>query len=352
MHVAGTRTFFGNFSLCIQLIEAMEKLNRLNLYVHADATSAPHVSAIVPSNRVIIEPRPVDTVLQMELSISRAIRKLRPSLYHKPTGQLPLIPLRCPAVWGVADLGYRHLPMSFGKRLYKQISYSRSAKGASHITAISNSVRDEIISALHVDEAKVTTIYLGTSKIDADAVPVPNCPPQYMLAFGHQRHKNVETCIDVVAELKNAGISIPLLVVGKASEQASLEARAVARGVANIVQFCGRVSDGELRFLYERAVCLLFLSRHEGFGLPVLEAMALGCPVVASNAFALPEIVGRSAPIFDCNDAKGVSREVTSLFSDAKLRKQRIADGYENTKAFSWDRAAKETILVYEKVLS
>jgi|GEM_PF-2242017 len=352
MHVPGSRSFAGNFSLCMHLIQALEKLNRLNIYVHADPYTEPYVSAAVPANRMIVEKRPVDTILQMELAIARTIKEVKPIIYHKPTGQLPLIPVQCRTVWGVADLGYRHLPMGVAKKFYKQISYSRSAKRATHITAISNVVREEIITALHVEREKVTTIYCGTSELALPSTPIPNCPSLFMLAFGHQRHKNVETCIDVVAELKHSGVNIPLLVAGKVSQQADLEARALKASVADMIKFCGRVSDGELRFLYERAFCLLFLSRHEGFGLPVLEAMAIGCPVIASNAFALPEVVGKSAPVFDCDDAKGVAFEVRALLGDEALRKQRIAEGHKNTKIFSWERAAEETVAVYEKALS
>ena len=351
MHDPVTRSLTGNFSHCLHLIEAIEKLKKLNLYVHADALTAPHISAIVPPERLVVEGQPIDTILQMELAIARAIRKVRPILYHKPTGQLPLIPVKCRTVWGVADLGYRHLPMGFLQRMYKRLSYSSSAGRANHITAISNSVRDEIISALHVSPGKVSTIYHGTSEFSSDAEVVPNCPPVFLMTFGHQRHKNVETCVAVIKELKSADIHMPLLVVGRVEQQRQLEAQSQKMGVQDNIRFCGRVSNGQLRFLYERAVCLLFLSRHEGFGLPVLEAMGLGCPVIASNVFSLPEVVSDAAPMFDCDDAAGVAKEIRQLCRNPGIRERRIKSGYENAARFTWRRAAEETIAIYKAVL-
>ena len=323
----------------------------MEFYVHVDALTYPQIAGIIPDERLVIETESVDSIFQMEIAIAKAIRKIRPALYHKLTGQLPFLPMRCPTVWGIADLGYRHLPMKPIQRLYKWLSYSISASRAAHIITISDSVRLETINALSVPSDKVTTIHLGTSQFMTKAEPVEGCPPAFLMTFGHQQHKNVETCIAVVKDLKSVGISIPLMVVGRVKPEWGLSKHAASLGVRDDIHFCGRLTDGQLRYLYERAVCLLFLSRHEGFGLPVLEAMGTGCPVIASNVFSLPEVVGDAAPKFCCDDAAGVAKDVALLIRHPDVRKARIKAGHDNACRFTWEKAAEETFEVYRTVL-
>lgn len=337
--------------MCLHLIEAMEALNHVSLYVQVDEQTLPYLSPIIPPERLIIENRSVNSVIDMEFSIRRAIRELQPDLYHKPTGQLPILPIGCHSVWGVADLNYRYLKMGAMKQFYKQISYRLSAMKAQAIIAVSNSTRDQVVDALGARPEKVRTVYHGTTTFRAEPEPLPDLPRRFVITFGHHRHKNVVKVIEALAIARAHGIDEELVVVGSLDNREELEQVAATAQMTPFVHYAGHITAGQLRYAYENALCLVFLSRHEGFGLPVLEAMGAGCPVISSDAFALPEVVGDAAPIFDCDDSSGVAKEIQRLAEDADYRKSWIAKGHLHQQKFTWRQAAMETIDVYESLL-
>lgn len=349
MHRKGDRALSGNFFMCLKLIEAIEALELIDLYVHVDDQTIPYVSPVIPQERMIVENRTVDSILDMELSIRRAIKNLQPDLYHKPSGQLPILPLGCRTIWGVADLNYRHLKLGFARHFYKQVSYRLSARKAEQITAISDSTRNQIVDALKASPRKVKTIYLGTTGFEAKPEPMPNLPQSFLITFGHHEHKNVETVIRALARVNQQDLK--LLVIGSLTNRIQLEEIAEENGLTNSVLFVGHITEGQLVHLYTHAVCLAFLSRHEGFGLPVLEAMGAGCPVVSSDAFALPEVCNDAAPMYDCDDVQGVADEIGRMSQDNAYRQAWIEKGLANTKQFTWERAAGEIIGVYKSAL-
>src|SRR5207249_7313512 len=115
--------------------------------------------------------------------------------------------------------------------------------------------------------------------------------------------------------------------------------------------FTGMVNDERLVELYQQAIVFVFPSRYEGFGLPVLEAMACGCPVLSSNASSLPEVAGDAAILLDPMDVEGFTREMVRVLSDSDLRRDLRERGLARASQFSWDRAASETIAVYRALL-
>lgn len=351
MHRKGDNAFSGNVSHCLRLITALEQLQQIDLHVHVDEQTLSYIAPVIPHDRLVLEDRSVNSVIDMELSIRRAVKRIRPDLYHKPIGQLPLLPIGCKSVWGVADLGYRHLPMGRIQRLYKQISYRVSARKAVRILTVSDSTNREVVEALNVPREKVQTIYPGTTSFECPVEVYPNLSPRFVITFAHQRHKNVEKVIEAVAAVRASGIELALIVVGSLDYRQDLDRVAAENKISEHVIYTGHVSDGQLRHLYENALCLAFLSRHEGFGLPVLEAMNAGCPVISSDAFALPEVVGDAAPIYDCDDHEGVASELRNFISDESYRESWIAKGHANAKKFTWQRAAEETVAVYRSEL-
>jgi alpha-1,3-rhamnosyl/mannosyltransferase len=118
------------------------------------------------------------------------------------------------------------------------------------------------------------------------------------------------------------------------------------------VRFVGRISDASLAGLYGRALGLLFLSRYEGFGLPLIEAMGCGCPVIASNVCSLPEVAGDAAPLFDPDDVPGIARAMDALAGEPGHRDELVARSRRRAEQFTWERAAAETVKVYQSLLS
>lgn len=351
MHRVSDNALSGNFFMTLEMIRALEAEGRVELLVHVDQLTLPYFQDWIPTERLIVEPRIVHSIWDMERCIRKAVRKCRPDLFHKPTGQLPILPVGCRSVWGVADLNYLHLPMGRVKLLYKHLSYRMSARKAAHTIAISDSTREQIISVLKAPPARVTTIYLGTTEIQQPPEPIAGLPLDFVVTFGHHRHKNVKGSFEALARLPS-DCPTGLVVIGKVDNLTELKELAERLRIADRVSYVGHVSDGQLRYLYENARCLLFLSHHEGFGLPVLEAMRAECPVISSNAFSLPEVIGDGGRCFDCDDYEGVAEELTRLLRNDEYRIEYIRRGTENRSRFCWQETAKKTIDVYESLLN
>ncbi len=291
-------------------------------------------------------------VFAADHQVVAACRHLKPDIYHRPTGQLPFARLPCRSVASIADLNFRSVPMSWTKRVYKELSYRWTLRRADRITCVSTYTRDELVRHLHAAPEYLSVIHHGTSELPpADFALARSIGGRYWLTFGHQAHKNVETCIRALAARTTAGEK--LVVVGQSQHIDQILRPEVRRlGLDHAVVFAGRVSDATLRGLYEQALGLLFLSRYEGFGLPLLEAMGCDCPVIASNVCSLPEVAGDAALLFAPNDDAGVSAAMTVLAENPARREDLIAHGRIRSQQFTWKQAAEKTLAVYQSLLS
>jgi len=155
----------------------------------------------------------------------------------------------------------------------------------------------------------------------------------------------------VLAQLLPRHPQLQLVVAGQAGPGwDEVEAVAVEKGVRDSIVDLPVVPDAELRVLYGRCAAFLFPSRYEGFGLPVLEAMACGAPVVASTAASIPEITGGAALLYDPDDTAGMASAVERLLTDPDFRAARVRVGCERAAAFNWDRTARQTVEVLRAV--
>jgi glycosyltransferase involved in cell wall biosynthesis len=290
-------------------------------------------------------------VIAADRAVLRVVRELKPDLYHRPTGQLPFFKLGVPAVATIADLNYLHLPTPLIKRLYKKLSYRHTVKVADWITCISKYTRREVIKYLRADPDRTTVIYHGANQLPAKGAKLdPAWGERFWVTFGHQSHKNAEAA---VLALDRRPEDESLVVIGESAHIDEVVRPLAARyGVLFRTHFIGRVDAATLRALYERALGLLFMSKFEGFGLPVVEAMSLGCPVISSDACSLPEIVSNGGMVFAPNDVIGVAKGMERLVTQSWYRENLIQAGREQAATFSWSRAADETIQVYRHVLS
>ncbi len=164
-------------------------------------------------------------------------------------------------------------------------------------------------------------------------------------------HKNLRRLVKAFELLKETHPTLKLFLVGKKEQHAKKLERWVNKLNINGVVFTGFVPDSELKWLYQNAKAYVFPSLSEGFGLPGLEAMAHGCPVVSSNATCLPEVYEDAAHYFDPENVEEMAAKIAEVIDDDKLRQKLVAKGYAQTKKFSWKRMADETLEVYEAVL-
>lgn len=187
---------------------------------------------------------------------------------------------------------------------------------------------------------------------DAAPCEAPLDTPYFLYAGGYHERKGIDILVRAFCGLVGDGRTRARLVLaGWPSPLGPETDRMIRAGVerGSIVQ-AGHVSDEELCALYAHATCSVYLSRAEGFGLPLIEAMRYGCPVIASNASCLPEVGGEAACYVDRGDTGEVAAMMLRLQDDAAFRSARVQAGYENLRRFSWERSARAFLDLLERV--
>jgi len=265
----------------------------------------------------------------------------------------------------VPDIQHEYLPQFFSGEALEERGrlYTDSARRADHICAISEFTRQTLIDKLGIPPENVTTVLLAADE-RFSATPDPSLDARVLDSNGLEHgkylffpahtwhHKNHQTAVEALRILRDRdGMTPPLVCTGAAREaQPLIEAQAARLGLTGQVRFLGYRPRDEVPALYRGAACLLFPSLFEGFGMPVLEAMASGCPVICSNSTSLPEIAGDAARLIDPHDAEALASEVRHVLTDADLRSELIARGLDRAASFSWRRHTLETIAVLRRV--
>jgi glycosyltransferase involved in cell wall biosynthesis len=283
-------------------------------------------------------------------------------LYHATEHLLP--PLRdLPTVLTVHDMIFKLFP-EHQKRLnywYLNATMPLYCRRAGAIITVSESSKRDIVAHYGLDPGKVTVVYEAASP---EFVPAPpeardevrrryGLPAQYLIHVGTiEPRKNLTRLVEALQHLRAGGLTIPLLVVGgKGWLYDDFFRRLESLEVRDAVFFPGYVPSADLPALYSAARLAVMSSVYEGFGLPVLEAMACGTPVVSSNSSSLPEFGGRAARYFDPYDVEAMSSTIQNVWADDELRAEMSGQGLVQAQKFSWDRAAEETLQVYEELL-
>lgn len=226
-----------------------------------------------------------------------------------------------------------------------------SARTAHRVITISQSARDDIVRNFGLDPTKIDVTPLGIRVPESRPPRAAGGRPTVLSVAQKRPYKNLASLIRAVAELHEEA---PVLVLPGAPTGHEGELRALADrlGVADRVQFPAWVSASELETLYADATCFVLPSLIEGFGLPVLEAMARGVPVACSDRPALPEVAGDAALFFDPTDQAAVTDAVRRLIRDASLREDLAARGLERARQFTWRRTAELTLASYRRAVA
>jgi len=258
----------------------------------------------------------------------------------------------CPTVMSLMDLSYLYFPEMFRKKDWYQLKNwtARSVRKAEKIFTISQSSQNAIIKEYRVAPEKVVVTYPGlamtkkSKKIDLKKYGVEG---DFILYVGTlQPRKNLEKLIEALAQLEDQDLK--LVIVGKKGwlyEEIFTKVKQMKLGKRVI--FTGFVPNEDLAAFYEKAQCFVLVSLYEGFGLPVLEAMGYGCPVVASNVSSLPEVVGEAGILVDPKKPEAIAQGVEKAIQN---REALIKKGKEQAKKFSWEKCAQETLKVLEEV--
>jgi glycosyltransferase involved in cell wall biosynthesis len=306
-----------------------------------------------PSLRVIPFPR---LWTHLRLAFELFARRPRPDVLFVPAHAVPLLQ-PVPAVVTVHDLGYRHFPRAHppAQRRYLDWSTRFSARRAAHVLADSLATRADLARFYAIPESKVTVVYPGRDESLRRVDPAPvraryGLPAAYVLHVGTlQPRKNLARLIDAVAALQPRWPGLALVLAGRAG-WLSQPILAQARANAAFVRLLDYVPDEDLPGLYSGAAVFAFPSLYEGFGFPVLEAMACGVPVVCANAASLPELAGDAALLVDPAGTAALAAALDRLLADAALRQALIARGFAQIQRFTWSAAAAQTLHVLETV--
>ena len=235
---------------------------------------------------------------------------------------------------------------SFAFRSWYRLLQRRLARSGAKILTVSQFSRTRIALALGVDAASIGVLPEGGEHVlrtPADSAVLARHglkPARYALVVGNPAaHKNLSALTAAADALGRHGLV--LAVAGAADPAVFRSGGGVAAEAARVL---GRVSDAELRALYENALCLIFPSRYEGFGLPPLEAMVCGCPVIAAHAGAVPEVCGPAALWFDPAQPATLREALLRLIEEDGLREGMRAAGLARARDFTWEKAARELL--------
>lgn len=238
----------------------------------------------------------------------------------------------------IHDLAHLH-HYSVAHRIYYRAVIRPLLRNVDCIFTVSEFTRREIASWAPESEGKIVCVYNGVSDTFQVAGSVRHVDIPYVLYVGNRRsYKNVQRLITAFAKSSLRSYGYQLWLTGH--DDTDLSGWAVREGVGDRVRFLGQTSDDELAAIYRGARALAFMSLYEGFGLPVVEAMACGCPVLTSNTTALSEVAGLAALQVDPLSIGAMARGLEQICFDERMRAGLVAAGLQRAREFDWDVAA------------
>jgi glycosyltransferase involved in cell wall biosynthesis len=364
------RVGIGRYAYCL--------LSEMHRLIHTTTEYADlHVRVYLPSplsadmptqsdnwQYVILKPRPLWTFTALPWVLNTQYPKA--NVVFSPTHYIPRF-TSIAKVCSIMDLSYEFFPEYFRKRdLYKLSTWTRySARHAAHILTISHSSENAIMDRYGVGRNRISVTYpglsIGSGRLNMTKkalIGKYGISSNYVLAVGTlQPRKNYVRLVEAfgifLSKNRQKFADLQLAIIGKKGwlyEEILLSPDKY--GLSGRVKFLDFVEDADLPGFYTHALALAMPSLYEGFGLPVLEAMALGCPVVVSNTSSLPEIAGKAGIYVDPNSPQNIAEGLLTVVRQRNLiqGKNRIKLGQARAKEFTWERAARQTLDILVKV--
>ena len=350
------------------LVHALGVVDRRNHYTLVSGAAEASGLAGLPENfqMAIYSRSDLDPLDHIAFPIF--LHRLHPDLVHIPLNRVPLAMIR-PYVVTVHDMSSL-LFEEEGSGLHMRLSRYRYRRGlvrANEVIAVSEATKRDIQNLLGIPPDHVHRVYNapdpGFFRQDGteDARERQRILERYQIHYPYllyagniRPHKNVPRLVEAFAVVRDQLSTHPvykdlrLIIIGDTISQYPAVRQAVIKSRAeNVVRFLGFVPFQTLRHFYEAATAFVFVSRYEGFGLPPLEAMACGTPVVASNVSSLPEVLGDAAVQVNPSNVFEIARGITEVLLDESLRAALVRCGREQAARFSWDRTAREVLEIY-----
>ncbi|OGC74297.1 MAG: hypothetical protein A2145_04775 [candidate division Zixibacteria bacterium RBG_16_40_9] len=352
----GIGTYIQN--LIKYLLEA-DKLNQYFLFFnHQDINSFNY-----PKEQVIklINNSPKYSIRE-HFSLSHQAQKYNLQLFHEPHYTLPYF-LKCKKVVSIHDLIHLKFPQNLPNRrayIYAKFMIGQAIKKADKILAGSENTKNDMVEIFKTKAEKIEVIYYGVDEIFKPLKGqnlLENFKNKYKLTNKYilysgsiRKHKNLENALRAYALLKDESYHLVIAGVGL-QNQKDLEPLLNELKIAEKVKITPFLDYSELVLLYNSASVLFFPTLYEGFGLPVLEAMACGIPVISSNNSSIAEVSAEAAILVDPLNLKKMADALEKVLEETSLRQRMVSLGLERAKIFSWEKTAQATLRVYRELL-
>lgn len=345
------------------LIDGLVRTDTENTYILVVGPEAAPTFAL-PSGRwrIVVSPAPSKRrALRLALEqvwLPVVAKSLRADILHSTANTGPLLS-RVPTVATIHDIKYKAHPDTFSlsERMVFAALLPQVARRSCHVISDSEAIRTEIVRWTGIPSAQVTPVPLaprrgwpGDPTDDPARLAALGLSDPYILSVaGSYPHKNLARLVDAFPITTEEGRPVQLVLVGlKGRGHETVEALAGKR--ADLIKLMGWVDDASLATLYRNALALAFPSLYEGFGLPILEAMSFGTPVLTSNYGAMAEVAGDAAVLINPADTHDIRRGLSKIAQDPRQREHLRELGYFRAGQFSWERTANMTAAVYERL--
>jgi len=292
-------------------------------------------------------------LVNISLTYLRNHTKHNTDIFHETYySMLDCAPRSAKRVITVYDMIHERFPGSFSRYDVTHRAKRAALQRADHIICISENTRRDLIEATNIPIEKTSVVHLGYSLITKPQSS-PSLTPKspYLLYVGARGgYKNFEGLLKAYSR-SNLHTEFSLVCFGGGSvtsrESSLIHSLGIKPGRVVFLSGC----DSVLASLYASASAFVYPSQYEGFGIPPLEAMSFGCPVICSNTSSMPEVVGEAAELFDPHDPEGLREAIEQVLSSPDRLRQLAALGHERVKLFSWEKCARETLDTYKHVL-
>ena len=354
----------GNETYATNLIEALAEIDQSNRYtLYVTKREAIERFANRWANFSVKQTLPHTPLVRIPLTLTRELRQHPVDVLHVQYTAPPLAP--CPVVATIHDLAFEHLPETFNRRSWMQLRLTvrRTARRAAQIITVSEYSRQDISKTYRIASQR---ILVTPEAAPARFSPVTNetelkkvrktygIERDYILSLcSIQPRKNLVRLIEAYSLLRQSRPEVKLPQLVLAGKRGWLDSETFNAADQNVrgsdILFTGYVADQDLPALYSGAICFVYPSYFEGFGLPILEAMQCGAPVIAGNRTSIPELVADAGLLFDPFDTNALVEALKRILDDADYRAALHARGLTRSGDFSWKATAQLTLKAYEK---
>lgn len=343
-----------------KLIEHMHKLKpQHEILVLAKSPRVRFLKEIAP-NFEIVQSNFKEFTFEEQVGLLKQVNNLKADLVHFTMTQQPVRykGLKLTTIHDLTTLRFENPAKNPFIFRTKQLVYGRVvkrvARDSAAILAVSKFVKQDVAQYANISLNKIAVTYEAADRIAEPPEPITRLKDkQFIMYVGRATpHKNLSRLVEAFAVLNKKYPDLMLALAGKMdANYKKVEALATEMRLAHRVVFTDFVTEGELCWMYENTTAYVFPSLSEGFGLPTLEAMIHGAPVVCSNATCLPEINGEAAVYFDPKVTFDIAKKISSVLSDNKLRGRLIRAGKLQAAKYSWQTTAKQTLDIYDQAL-